>query len=116
MTVIDKKRKTIKIDIGKGCVLSIPIAVWGRPHDFKKAPPNKKCCWPIDDLHEGVVWLAPLFDGQIIVPICTHHLTGHRVIISLHSAGYDMDHIFDIDSGEREKLCANIKLVPWDDL
>lgn len=114
------RRKFIQVVIGAGCALAIPVNALGKPHDFCKAvgKDGKKpvCVWHLGDPCEGVVWDAPIFERQILVPMCSNHLTGHRIIISLHKAGHDVEDILVMSPEGREALASNLVLVGWDEI
>ena len=106
----------IKIKVG-GLELNFPIEVWGRPHNFEET--EVECLWCLGDEHEGKRFEAYLFkkssDG-IRIPICTHHLTGHRIIMSLHKDGMDIEDIINMTPEERELWSHKIVLVPWEEI
>lgn len=65
----------------------------------RKLIEDKKCMWPLDNIHDKIVAVAKMFDGKLVLPICERHLTWHRSIVTLFGAliseGYNRDQAID---------------------
>jgi len=78
--------------------------------EYRKRNPDKdiskfKCAWPLDMVHDEVVAVASLFDGQLEIAICDWHLGWHRGILTLYKAGVDIDTILSMS---RDRIMAEL--------
>lgn len=62
----------------------IDITTYVKKHPERKD--NLECVWPLDNIHDEVVAVAKMFNGNIEIPICDRHLTWHRAIVTLFYA------------------------------
>lgn len=74
----------------------------------KKEP--LKCIWELGDPCNGETKEVPLFKKQLGIPICEHHLNGHRVIMMLCGNGYQIEEIVDMEDEERKRLAYTLQL------
>jgi len=117
MEVADVKPEIVEVTV-QGVEFKIPIEVWGRPHTFDET--SKECIWDLGDPHEGKRFEAKMFKrsniSPITIPICVNHLSGHRIIMSMHKQGMDINDIIDMGTKEREYFSRNIVLATWDEI
>jgi hypothetical protein len=82
----------------------------------KSSAKGDKCVWLLGTpCNNPPVYWAEMFNHQIRIPICEHHLHEHRVIMSLFYNGHrDVEEILNASYEEREKMMEGVELLPWD--
>lgn len=71
---------------------------------------ENKCIWNLGDPCDGEVKEALVFEDQLKVLICEHHLNGHKSIMMLHKNGYPIEEILNMSGGERNNLISALQL------
>jgi hypothetical protein len=62
-----------------------------------------ECIWVIGGKCAGKVKAILLFSNQLKVPICEKHLQQHREIMTLNSAGRDIQEVMKMAPDEQHK-------------
>jgi len=91
-------------------------------HGFEQA--TKQCVWHLGSVCFGDKFTASLFSGQLKVPICQHHMDGHRVIMTIASKMTDkqrkkaLEAVLEMTEEDRLSLVRSrgYKLVPWSEV
>lgn len=63
-----------------------------------------RCVWNLGDACSDDITELDMFNDQINVPICGHHLQGHKEIMFLHSIGMDVEEIILLSPEQRHEL------------
>lgn len=71
-----------------------------------------QCIWELDEIHDEVVAVASMFDGQLKLPICNRHLTWHQALLTLNSKGVDLDKLLDMTRDEIMQEMVARGLIP----
>lgn len=72
------------------------------------------CVWDLGDVCDGVIDKILMFRKQLEIPICDHHLEGHKEIMVLHGNGYDIEEIVDMEPDERKRIAYTLMLSGLD--
>ncbi len=72
------------------------------------------CVWDLGDPCDGAVAKVLMFRKQLDVPICHHHLDGHKEIMILHGNGYEIEEVVDMTPEERKRLAHILMLSGLD--
>lgn len=77
---------------------------------------DKTCVWHMGGPCSDDVRMVEVFDSQIEVPMCTMHLSDHRLVWALHKHGFDIEEVLDMNRIQREALASasGIEIVPWE--
>ena len=115
------RRGFLKSIVLMGVAVLVPVKLFDsltKGHNFPPSSKNTKCAWELGSPCQGSVFSASVFSGQLTVPICENHLVGHRVIMSLHAAGQDVEQFLQLSEKERLALIerTGASLVPWDQI
>jgi len=68
-----------------------------------------RCIWNMGDACDGIVQEQDMFDEQIRIPICEHHLAGHQEVMYLHSCSIDVEKVLQMPIDERNVLSGTMK-------